>query len=276
MQSSSGLRTMGRWIDGVLKGWALRTQEYFMLLAHAARGSVSRPFYTRELLQQMDTIGVSSVGIVVLTGLFTGMVLALQSAVEMRQFGATIYIGRLVGASTIRELGPVLTALMVTGRAGSGMAAELGAMRVTEQIDALTTMGVDPVRRLVVPRLLAGLVMMPIVTVVTDLVAIFGGSIIAIAKLHLTAELYYRSVYLTLAENGFILRFIPVDLFGGIVKPIVFGGIMALTGCYFGLRTSGGTEGVGRATTRTVVTASVLILAADYILTQLIIAALIP
>jgi phospholipid/cholesterol/gamma-HCH transport system permease protein len=275
MESSSGPRRVGRWIDDLLKGWALRTQEYFVLLAHAARGAVSRPFYLRDLVQQMDTIGVSSVGIVVLTGLFTGMVLALQSAVEMRQFGATIYIGRLVGASTIRELGPVLTALMVTGRAGSGMAAQLGAMRVTEQIDALTTMGVDPVRKLVVPRLLAGIVMMPVLTLVTDVVAILGGAIIALAKLHLTAELYFRSVYLTLAENGFLFRFIPVDLFGGLVKPLVFGGIMALTGCYFGLRTSGGTEGVGRATTRTVVTASVLVLAVDYILTQLIIAALI-
>lgn len=275
MESSYGPRGPGRWIDDVLKGWALRTQEYFVLLAHALRGAVSRPFYARDLVQQMDTIGVSSVGIVVLTGLFTGMVLALQSAVEMRQFGATIYIGRLVGASTIRELGPVLTALMVTGRAGSGMAAQLGAMRVTEQVDALTTMGVDPVRRLVVPRLLAGILMMPVLTLVTDVVAIMGGAIIALFKLHLTAELYFRSVYLTLAENGFLFRFMPVDLFGGLVKPLVFGGIMALTGCYFGLRTTGGTEGVGRATTRTVVTASVLVLAADYVLTQIIIATLI-
>ena len=275
MESSHGPRGVGRWIDDVLKGWALRTQEYFVLLAHAARGAVSRPFYVRDLVQQMDTIGVSSVGIVVLTGLFTGMVLALQSAVEMRQFGATIYMGRLVGASTIRELGPVLTALMVTGRAGSGMAAQLGAMRVTEQVDALTTMGVDPVRKLVVPRLLAGIVMMPVLTLVTDVVAILGGAIIALLKLHLTAELYFRSVYLTLAENGFLFRYMPVDLFGGLVKPLVFGGIMALTGCYFGLRTTGGTEGVGRATTRTVVTASVLVLAADYILTQIIIATLI-
>jgi phospholipid/cholesterol/gamma-HCH transport system permease protein len=275
MESSFGPRDAGRWVEDVLKGWAQRTQEYFTLLAHALHGGTSRPFYARDLVQQMDSIGVSSVGIVVLTGLFTGMVLALQSAVEMRQFGATIYIGRLVGASTVRELGPVLTALMVTGRAGSGMAAELGAMRVTEQIDALTTMGVDPVRKLVVPRLLAALLMMPVLTLVTDVVAILGGAIIALVKLHLTADLYFRSVYLTLAETGFLFRFIPIDLFSGLVKPIAFGGIMAITGCYFGLRTTGGTEGVGKATTRTVVTASVLILAADYILTQLIIATLI-
>ena len=275
MPSSGGLRTVGRWVDDVLKGWALRTQEYFALAARTARAAVSRPFYVRDLIQQMDTIGVSSVGIVVLTGLFTGMVLALQSAVEMRQFGATIYMGRLVGASTVRELGPVLTALMVTGRAGSGMAAQLGAMRVTEQIDALTTMGVDPVRKLVVPRFLAGLVMMPVLTLVTDVVAVGGGLLIALLKLHLTADLYLRSVWLTLAETGFLFRFIPIDLFSGLVKPIAFGAIMSMTGCYFGLKTSGGTEGVGRATTRTVVTASVLILAADYFLTQLIIATLI-
>lgn len=276
MESSSGLRVVGRWIDDVLKGWALRTQEYFALTLHTVRGALSRPFYVRDLVQQMDTIGVSSVGIVVLTGLFTGMVLALQSAVEMKRFGATIYMGRLVGASTVRELGPVLTALMVTGRAGSGMAAQLGAMRVTEQIDALTTMGVDPVRKLVVPRFLAGLIMMPVLTLVTDVVAVGGGLIIALVKLHLTADLYLRSVWLTLAETGFMFRFVPIDLFEGLLKPIAFGAIMAMTGCYFGLQTTGGTEGVGRATTRTVVTASVLILAADYFLTQIIIATLVP
>ncbi|HKK28092.1 MAG TPA: ABC transporter permease [Gemmatimonadota bacterium] len=275
MATSDGLRAAGRWVDGVLKGWALRTQEFFTLAAHTLRSAASRPFYFRDLVQQMDTIGVSSVGIVVLTGLFTGMVLALQSAVEMRQFGATIYMGRLVGASTVRELGPVLTALMVTGRAGSGMAAQLGAMRVTEQIDALDTMGVDPVRKLVVPRFLAGLVMMPVLTLVTDVVAIAGGLIIALVKLHLTAGLYLRSVWLTLAETGFIFRVVPIDLFSGLVKPLAFGAIMSMTGCYFGLRTTGGTEGVGRATTKTVVTASVLVLAADYFLTQLIIATLI-
>lgn len=264
-----------RYLENSVKGWALHTQQYFHLLARSLHGSVTRPFYGRDLVIQMDTIGVGSIGIVLLTGLFTGMVLALQSAVEMKQFGATIYIGRLVGASAVRELGPVLTALMVTGRAGSGMAAEIGAMKVTEQIDALNTMSVDPVRKLVVPRFAAAILCLPLLTVVTDVVAILGGLLIAVVKLDLTFDLYMRSVYLALADTGFMLRVIPIDLFGGLLKPVFFGAIIAVTGCYFGLRTSGGTEGVGRAATRAVVTTSIFILATDYFLTQVLIVLLI-
>lgn len=264
-----------RWAERVLKGWAWEVQQYFRLLFRTLRGAVSRPFHLTDLIQQADTVGVSSLGIVVLTGLFTGMVLALQSQVELRQFGATIYIGRLVGASAVRELGPVLTALMVTGRAGSGMAAQLGAMQVTEQVDALNTMGVDPIRKLVVPRFLASVIVLPLLTIVTDVIAILGGMLIAVVKLDLTAGLYLRSVYNTLAQTGFLGRYVPIDVFAGLVKPLVFGGIMALTACYYGLRTEGGTEGVGRAATRAVVTTSVLVLASDYFLTQLIIAVLV-
>ena len=264
-----------RWINEALKTAAYRVQSYFDLLARVLASAVTRPFYWRDLTQQMDTIGVASLGIVALTGLFTGMVLALQSSVEMKQFGATIYIGRLVGASAVRELGPVLTALMVTGRAGSGMAAQLGSMRITEQIDALNTLGVDPVRKLVTPRFLAALIMLPVLTVIMDVIAVGGGMLIAVVKLDLTATLYLRSVYQSLADTGFILRYIPIDVFGGLVKPLVFGGIMALTSCYYGMNTRGGTEGVGRATTHAVVSSSILILASDYFLTQLLIALLI-
>lgn len=271
MAQASASRSAARLARDAVLGAALSVQEYFGLLGRLLRGCVTRPFYRPDVIQQMDTIGVASLFIVVLTGLFTGMVLALQSAVEMRQFGATMYIGRLVGASTVRELGPVLTALMVTGRAGSGMAAAIGAMKVTEQVDALRTMGVDPVRKLVVPRFLAALIMLPILTVIADLVAILGGLLIALVKLDLTADLYMRSVYSTLADSGFILRYIPVDLIQGLGKPIAFGALMALTSCFYGLRTSGGTEGVGRATTQAVVTTSVLVLATDYFLTQILI-----
>lgn len=264
-----------RYVNETLKSWALATQDYFALLGRSLGGSVSRPFYARDLVIQMDAIGVGSLGIVILTGLFTGMVLALQSSVEMKQFGATIYIGRLVAASAVRELGPVLTALFVTGRAGSGMAAEIGAMRVTEQIDALNTMGVDPVRKLVVPRFVASLIVLPLLTVVADVVAIFGGLLIALAKLDLTFDLYMRQVYLSIVQNGFLVRYVPIDLFGGLLKPVFFGAIIAVTGCYFGLKTTGGTEGVGRAATRAVVTASIFILATDYFLTQLIISVLV-
>lgn len=271
MSEASARRTAARLTRDAVFGAALSVQEYFALFVRVLRACVTRPFYRVELVQQMDTIGVASLFIVVLTGLFTGMVLALQSAVAMEQFGATIYIGRLVGASTVRELGPVLTALMVSGRAGAGMAAAIGAMKVTEQVDALRTMGVDPVRRLVVPRFLAALIMLPLLTVIADLIAISGGMLIAVVKLDLTADLYMRSVYTMLADNGFIFRYIPVDLIQGLGKPIVFGGVMALTSCFYGLRTTGGTEGVGRATTHAVVTTSILVLATDYFMTQIVI-----
>jgi len=271
---ASASRSAARLTRNAVFGIALSVQEYFTLVGRLLRSCVSRPFYRRDVVQQMDTIGVGSLFIVVLTGLFTGMVLALQSAVEMERFGATIYIGRLVAASTIRELGPVLTALMVTGRAGAGMAAAIGAMKVTEQVDALRTMGVDPIRKLVVPRFLAALLMLPVLTVVTDLVAIFGGLLIAVVKLDLTPELYMRSVYETLAQSGFLLKIIPVDLVQGLAKPLAFGAIMAVTSCFYGLRTSGGTEGVGRATTQAVVTTSILILAVDYFLTQILLVVL--
>ncbi len=271
MPRDSAGRSAIRLLRDAFLGAALSVQEYFALLYRILRGCVSRPFYRHDITQQMDTIGVGSLFIVLLTGFFTGMVLALQAAVEMRQFGATIYIGRLVGASAVRELGPVLTALMVTGRAGAGMAAALGAMKVTEQVDALRTMGVDPIRKLVVPRFVAALIMLPLLTVIADVIAILGGLLIAIVKLDLSADLYMRSVYQTLADNGFVFRYIPIDLVQGLVKPIVFGGLMALTSCYYGLRTSGGTEGVGRSTTQAVVTTSILVLATDYFLTQLII-----
>lgn len=254
---------------------AWHTQEYAGLGLRTARGLFTRPFYARDTVVQLDSIGVGSLGIVFLTGLFTGMVLALQSAVEMERFGATIYIGRLVGASTVRELGPVLTALMVSGRAGSGIAAELGAMRVTEQIDALQTMGVDPVRKLVVPRFVACLIALPLLTIVTDVVAILGGMLIAVVNLGLSPDLYLRSVYDTLSQTGFVFRYVPIDFVMGMVKPLFFGAIIALTACHFGMRTSGGTEGVGRAATESVVATSILILATDYFLTQILIALLI-
>jgi phospholipid/cholesterol/gamma-HCH transport system permease protein len=261
-------------VEDYLKRAVLGVQEYTILTAKAVRYIFSRPFYWRDTLQQMDVIGVGSLGIVLLTGVFTGMVLALQSSVEMRRFGATMYIGRLVGASAVRELGPVLTALMVAGRVGAGIAAQLGSMKVTEQIDALNVIGTDPIKKLVTPRLLAALIMLPILTVITDTVAIFGGLLIAMLKLDLAPDLYMRSVYQTLAQSGFILTVIPRDIVAGLIKPFFFGGIIAMTGCYFGLQTRGGTEGVGLSTTRAVVSASILILATDYFLTQLLISTL--
>jgi phospholipid/cholesterol/gamma-HCH transport system permease protein len=248
----------------------LAVQQYFQLSWKAVRFTFARPFYTSDVVQQMDVIGVQSLGIVVLTGLFTGMVLALQSSVQMKQFGATQYIGQLVSASMIRELGPVLAGLMVAGRVGSGIAAQLGSMKVTEQIDALNTLGTDPIKKLVTPRLIAALVMLPVLTIINDLVGILGGNIIASLYVGLPSELYWRTVWEQIASGGFSFRYVPNEFIQGLVKPFVFGGIIAITACYFGLGTRGGTEGVGVSTTRTVVTASILILVTDYFLTQLL------
>ncbi len=261
-----------RRLNSAAKKRVLVVQGYFTLAWQAFRFIFARPFYRGDWIQQMDEIGVKSLGIVLLTGFFTGMVLALQSAVQLQTFGATIYIGRLVAASMIRELGPVLSGLMVAGRVGSGIAAQLGSMKVTEQIDALNTLGTDPIKKLVTPRLLAAIVMMPVLAVVTDLVGILGGNVIGVAYIGLPSGLYWRTVWEQIAAGGFTLRYIPNDFIQGLVKPFVFGAVIAITGCYFGLNTQGGTEGVGQSTTRTVVTASILILILDYFITQILLA----
>ena len=186
---------------------------------------VTPPRYPREIMAQMDSLGVGSLSIVVLTGMFTGMVLALQSAASLDAFGARPYVGRLVSVSMVRELGPVLTALMVTGRVGSGMAAELGSMVVTQQIDALRVLGSDPIRKLVAPRLLAGMVMVPMLTVLSDAVGIFGGSLISVSTLKLSWEFYWRSVANALVVNDFAM---------GLTKPVVFGFILTSVGLLHG------------------------------------------
>jgi phospholipid/cholesterol/gamma-HCH transport system permease protein len=255
----------------------LRTlQEYFTLAGKSLRFIFARPFYYQDLVQQMEEIGVRSLGIVLLTGFFTGMVLALQSSVQLQRFGATLYIGSLVSGSMIRELGPVLAGLMVAGRVGSGIAAQLGSMKVTEQIDALNTLGTDPIKKLVTPRVLAALIMLPLLTVVNDLVGIIGGNLISSVLVGIPSSLYWRTVLDQIISGGFTFRVIPNDFIQGLIKPFVFGGIISITGCYFGLATTGGTEGVGQATTRTVVTSSILILVVDYFLTQLLLMVLTP
>ena len=256
------------------KSSVLSFQEYFVLAWNALRFIFARPFYTQDVIQQMDEIGVKSLGIVLLTGVFTGMVLALQSSVQLQTFGATMYIGRLVTGSMIRELGPVLAGLMVAGRVGSGIAAQLGSMKVTEQIDALNTLGTDPIKKLATPRVLAALIMLPVLTVINDLVGIIGGNIISRFLVGVPSSLYWRTVWEQIMSGGFTLGVIPNDFVQGLAKPLVFGAIISITACYFGLRTTGGTEGVGVATTKTVVTSSILILVVDYFLTQLLLSLL--
>jgi phospholipid/cholesterol/gamma-HCH transport system permease protein len=251
-----------RFIEKV-KGGVLAVQDYVNLSARGLTAIFTPPRYPSEIMAQMDSLGVGSLSIVILTGTFTGMVLALQSAASLDAFGARPYVGRLVSISMVRELGPVLTALMVTGRVGSGMAAELGSMVVTQQIDALRVLGSDPIRKLVAPRILAGMVMVPILTVLADAVGIFGGSLISITSLGLSWEFYWRSVGQTLVMNDFVM---------GLSKPVVFGFILTSVGCFMGLRTRGGTQGVGESTTRSVVVASVVILSSDFFMTKLLLA----
>jgi phospholipid/cholesterol/gamma-HCH transport system permease protein len=263
-------------MDEWVRGLALGVHGYFTLATRATRFVAARPFYWRDALTHMDRMGVGSLPILLLTGLFTGMVLALQSAISLQRFGADIYVGSLVGASMVRELGPVLAALIFAGRVGSGIAAEIGAMRVTEQVDALQSFGTDPIKKLVTPRVLAGLVMLPVLTIVTDAVGIFGGLLVSVFRIQVPADAYLSGVWSALAQSGFIFSFFPRDFVSGLLKPLVFGGIITLTGCYYGLEARGGTEGVGNAATRAVVMSSILVLAVDYFLTQLLLVVVPP
>ncbi len=238
-------------------------QDLSFLTGKAFASMFRRPLYLRDILLQMDLVGVGSLTVVLLTGFFTGAVLTLQTSKELSRFGAVGFTGGLVSVSLVRELGPVLSALMVAGRVGSGMASELGSMLVTEQINAMRALGTDPVKKLVVPRVLATIAMMPVLTIVADALGVVGGLFVAINVLHITANLY-------LSRAWDSLRY--MDLFGGLVKPLVFGAILALVSCYCGLRTYGGTQGVGRSTTQAVVASSVLILIFDFFLTRLILA----
>ncbi len=208
----------------------------------------------------MEQIGVRSLGVASITTIFTGMVLALQTALSLPALGIKYYIGSVVSKSLVRELGPVLTALIVGGRIGSGMTAEIGTMKVTEQIDALRSMASDPVKKLVVPKLIASLVMLPALTVIGDALGILGGLIVATSTLNLPAGLYLNDVFdsLTLGDVG-----------SGVAKSFFFAYFIAIVGCYNGLNTTGGADGVGRATTNTVVLAAILVLISDFFLTKL-------
>ena len=237
-------------------------QEYLVLIGHVFRGLITRPVYRRDIVEQLDLIGIGSMTVVLLTGLFTGMVLALQTGMTLDRFGARSVVGSLVSASMVKELGPVLTALMVTGRVGSGIAAELGSMTVTEQFAALRALGTDPIRKLVVPRVVAGTIMVPILTIISDAVGIFGGMVISVTQLNVAASIYWSNVI-----DGLYFQ----DLWMGIIKPIVLGFLLVTIGCHVGLRAKGGTQGVGRATTTAVVGASVAVLVVDFVLTKLLI-----
>ncbi len=236
-------------------------QAFTLLSARAVSNLFRKPRYIEDSIQQMEIIGVGSVLIILLTGFFTGGVLALQSSKALKDFGAVHLTGQLVALSLIKELGPVLTALMIAGRVGSGIASELGSMMVTEQIDAMRALGTDPTKKLVTPRMIATTTMVPLLTVVADLFGLVGGWIVALYTLRLNSSLYWNTALQSLSYSNAI---------EGMIKPFVFGFIIGMVGCYVGLGTQGGTRGVGQATTRAVVAASILVIISDFFLSKII------
>ena len=245
-------------VGAVFLGFLAATGRLVLFAGRAAASAASPPFHIRVLLRQMLDIGYFSLPVVGLTALFTGMVLALQSYNGFSRFSAEGAVATVVVLSMTRELGPVIAALMVAGRVGAAMAAEIGTMRVTDQIDALTTLSTDPLSYLVLPRLLAGLVTMPMLVLVADIIGVFGGYLVGVYRFD-----FNPAAYLTNTEQYLELR----DVVSGLVKAGVFGLIVTLMGCYHGYHSQGGAQGVGQATTFAVVSASVMILVSDYILT---------
>jgi phospholipid/cholesterol/gamma-HCH transport system permease protein len=234
-------------------------QDYTLLSAHAIANLFRKPIYFADMAQQADLIGVGSLPIVVLIGFFTGAVLAVQTANTLQRFGSITLIGQLVSLSMVRELGPVLTGILVAGRNSSGMASELGSMVVTEQIDAMRALGTDPMKKLVTPRVTASVFMLFFLTILSDLVGLAGGLFVSKLLLNLDARQYWSNAWQSL---------VFADVFMGLIKPVLFGFIIATVGCYYGLSARGGTQGVGRATTQAVVTASVLLIVVDFFVTQ--------
>jgi len=241
--------------------------QFGTIMATRAFGAIFTcgPARRRDIIEQMDALGAGSLGIVALTGLFAGMAMGLQFAIELSVYGAKDYLGRMVTVSIIREMGPVLTALMVAGRVCSGIASELGGMKVGRQVDALRVMGIDPISKLVMPRILAVLVMLPILTLIADTLAILGGWGVGVSIGNISSATYWASV-----DQGLTVQ----NLTGGVIKPIVFAVIIGAVGCASGLLSGGGTRGVGRATTQAVVKASILILISNFVVGYAVIKAL--
>jgi phospholipid/cholesterol/gamma-HCH transport system permease protein len=235
--------------------------EVAVLSWQSARSIVRRPLELRSTLQQLDSLGVKSMGIVAVTSLFIGMVMTIQFAFGLRRFGGVEYIPRVIILSFCRELAPTLTAVIVGGRIGSGMAAEVGAMNVTEQVDAIRALGADPAKKLVLPRVLAAVIVMPLLSVYALALGTLGAIIICAAEYDIKPNLFISSS-LEAVRLG--------DFFAGLAKTPFFGFLIAIIGCHFGLRTTGGTEGVGLSTTRTVVAVSIAILIADFLLTKIL------
>ena len=249
-------------IERTAKNIVGTVQDYSLFAQRAVLNLFRPPRYWTDFLLQCNIIGVGSTPIVLLSGFFTGGVLALQSAATLSEFGATAVTGRFVSLTMIRELGPVLTGIMVAGRNASSMASELGSMVVTEQIDAMRALGVDPMRKLVTPRLFACIIMLFFLTIISDTVGTVGGAAVSVALLGQDGSQYFHTAYQALRYP---------DILQGLFKPLVFGFIIASIGCFYGMTTRGGTQGVGRSTTQAVVVSSVLIIFVDYLISQFMI-----
>jgi phospholipid/cholesterol/gamma-HCH transport system permease protein len=237
-------------------------QDYSLLAGRAVGNMFYGTRYWADIYTQMDSIGIGSIPIIILTGFFTGCVLALQSVTALQEFGAVSKTGSLVSLSMVKELGPVLTGLMMSGRNAAGIASELGSMKVTEQIDAMRALGTDPTRKLVTPRLVATIFMLFFLTIIADAVGIAGGALVSTSLLGLQVTPYLHNSYQSLAYGNVV---------EGLTKPLFSGFIIATVGCYFGMNTKGGTQGVGRATTQAVVFSSVFIIIVDFLISRLMI-----
>jgi phospholipid/cholesterol/gamma-HCH transport system permease protein len=250
------VETIGERVGAFLTHLGRMSTIFFLALGAMLR----RPFEFRSIAYQMESLGVRSVGIASVTAIFIGMVMAVQFAFGLQKFGGMEYTGRVVGLSFARELAPTLTAVIVGGRIGSGMTAEVGSMAVTEQIDAIYALGADPIKKLVVPRLIASVIVLPILATFSLVLGFSGAMVVTATQFNVSAGFFLKTALDTLQMGDFL---------SGICKCPVFGAIIALVGCYFGLITTGGTEGVGKSTTRSVVVISISILIADFFLTKI-------
>lgn len=248
-------------VNSWLKHFVYELQGQFFFALKTTVAFFRRPFYISEILDQMHNIGIGSLYLVILTGIFAGQGFALAFSVELADFGAKNYLGRIMALAIVRELGPVLTGLMVAARVAAGITAEIGAMKSSNQLDAMTAFGIDPIKKLAVPRLIALILMLPVLTVICDFISLLGGWVVANLIAHVTTTMYWSAVR---------ERLLFGNLFIGLLKPIVFSFIIAFVSCYKGFTSEGGTKGVGRATTESVVVSAITILLVNFFITKLV------